>query len=100
MRGWVHHIDLTVSDLARSGHFYDAVLSFLGYCHSRKGETWIDWEMGAQHCPSSVGIRLARDARRHNRYSCGLHHLAWVAEFRARCRSPAQAACRDRRYCS
>ena len=37
MRGWVHHIDLTVSDLGRSGPFYDAVLSFLGYCQGRKG---------------------------------------------------------------
>jgi glyoxylase I family protein len=68
MRGWVHHIDLTVSDLGPSGPFYDAVLSFLGYCQSRKGETWIDWDMGAQHCPSSVGIRVARDDRSHNRY--------------------------------
>ena len=83
MRGWVHHIDLTVSDLGRSGPFYDAVLSFLGYCQSRNGETWIDWDMGAQHCPSSVGIRVARDDRSHHRYSCGLHHLAWVADSRA-----------------
>jgi hypothetical protein len=30
MRGWVHHMDLTVSDLGRSDPFYDAVLSFLG----------------------------------------------------------------------
>ena len=37
MRGWVHHIDLTVSDPGRSGPFYDAVLSFLGYCQGRKG---------------------------------------------------------------
>jgi hypothetical protein len=41
MRGWVHHIDLTVSDLARSGPFYDAVLSFLGYRQGHKGETWL-----------------------------------------------------------
>lgn len=62
MRGWVHHIDLTVSDLGRSGPFYEAVLGFLGY---------------------RQGIRLAREKRPHNRYSCGLHHLAWVAGSRA-----------------
>jgi|SRR4051794_8458219 len=83
MRGWVHHIDLTVSDLGRSGPFYEAVLGFLGYRQGHRGETWIDWDMGAPHCASSAGIRLAREKRPHNRYSCGLHHLAWVADSRA-----------------
>jgi glyoxylase I family protein len=83
MRGWVHHVDFTVSDLERSGPFYNAVLSFLGYHQSDKGDTWIDWDMGAQHCAPSVAIRLARHDRSHDRYSCGLHHLAWVADSRA-----------------
>ena len=82
MRGWVHHIDLTVSDLGRSGRFYDAVLGFLGYRRGHRGETWIDWDMGAPHCASSIAIRLARTDRPHDRYSCGLHHLAWVGESR------------------
>jgi catechol 2,3-dioxygenase-like lactoylglutathione lyase family enzyme len=76
-------MDLTVSDLKRSGHFYEAVLSFLGYHQGHNSETWIEWDMGAQHCASSVGIRLAKEKRPHNRYSCGLHHLAWVADSRA-----------------
>ena len=33
-------------------------------------------------CAASVAIRLARSDRRHDRYSCGLHHLAWVAQSR------------------
>jgi hypothetical protein len=32
------------------------------------------------HCTASVAIRLARSDRRHDRYSCGLHHLARVAD--------------------
>lgn len=83
MRGWVHHIDLTVSDLDRSGPFYDAVLGFLGYRRGQEGESWIDWDMDAPHCAPSVAIRLARSDRRHDRYACGLHHLAWVADSRA-----------------
>jgi glyoxylase I family protein len=82
MRGWVHHIDLTVSDLDGSALFYDAVLGFLGYRPGRRTKTWIDWDMNSPHCASSVAIRLARNNRRHDRYSCGLHHLAWVADSR------------------
>lgn len=82
MRGWVHHIDLSVSDLGRSGPFYEAVLDFLGYHRGRSAATWIDWDMGAPHCASSIGIRLATSDRAHDRYSCGLHHLAWVAQSR------------------
>jgi glyoxylase I family protein len=83
MRGWVHHIDLTVSDLGRSAPFYEAVLGFLGYRQGHRGETWIDWDMSAPHCASSIAIRLAKNRRKHDRYACGLHHLAWVAASRA-----------------
>jgi catechol 2,3-dioxygenase-like lactoylglutathione lyase family enzyme len=82
MRGWVHHIDLTVSDLGRSGLFYDVVLGFLGYRQGRRTETWVDWDMSAPHCMPSVAIRAATNGQRHDRYSCGLHHLAWAAESR------------------
>ena len=82
MRGWVHHIDLSVSDLERSSVFYDAVLGFLGYRRGRGGATWIDWDMEAPHGAPSVGIRLATSNRVHDRYSRGLHHLAWVAQSR------------------
>jgi catechol 2,3-dioxygenase-like lactoylglutathione lyase family enzyme len=83
MRGWVHHIDLSVSDLERSAAFYDAVLGFLGYRRGNSGATWIDWDMERPHAAPSVAIRRATGDRRHDRYSSGLHHLAWVAESRA-----------------
>ena len=82
MRGWVHHFDLSVSDLERSGIFYDAVLGFLGYRRGRSAAGWIDWDVGAPHCAPSIGIRQAMSDRRHDRHSCGLHHLAWVAGSR------------------
>ena len=40
---------------------------------------------GRTHHRPGVALpgRLAREKRSHNRYSCGLDHLAWVADSRA-----------------
>lgn len=83
MRGTVHHIDLTVRDLARSDAFYDKVLGFLGYRRVRVDASGIDWDIqvsGSLLC--SIGLKPARSDRPHDRYSAGLHHLAWHAAGR------------------
>ena len=83
MRGAIHHIDLTVIDLARSAPFYDQVLGFLGYRRTRDDAVGSNWELrenGRLIC--EVDIRPARSDRTHDRYSAGLHHLAWHAESR------------------
>ena len=64
MRGWVHHIDLTVSDLGRSGPFYDAVLGFLGYARAarvRPGLTGT-WALSTAHPRSASGRQETIDA--------------------------------------
>ena len=83
MRGLVHHLDLTVQDLDRSASFYAAVLAFMGYHRARNAHDGIDWDLHAPSGLCSIGIKPARTDRRHDRYSCGLHHLAWRAESRA-----------------
>jgi glyoxylase I family protein len=83
MRGAVHHIDLTARDLARSAAFYEEVLAFLGYRRSRRDDTGVDWDLrDAGHLVCSVGLKPARSDRDHDRYSAGLHHLAWHAASR------------------
>ncbi|HEV2599720.1 VOC family protein [Sphingopyxis sp.] len=85
MRGLVHHIDLTVTDKERSRLFYDAVLGFLGYRRSADYKHGSDWDREGEPF-HSIGIIEARGegaARAHDRYSPGLHHLAWTAESRA-----------------
>ena len=84
MRGLVHHIDLTVAYKERSRPFYDAVLGFLGYRRSADDERGSDWDRDGEPF-HSIGIVEARGdgaARIHDRYSPGLHHLAWAAESR------------------
>jgi catechol 2,3-dioxygenase-like lactoylglutathione lyase family enzyme len=87
MRGTMHHIDLTVADIAASEPFYEAVLTFLGYVRTHEDARGVDWDMkhpSGAFC--SIGIKKAGGRgrrRRHDRYSPGLHHLAWRAESRA-----------------
>lgn len=83
MRGQMHHIDLTVSDLARSKPFYDLVLGFLGYRCLKSRE-----EIAVRSLPipggvSEFAIRRAEREREHDRYAAGLHHFAWAAGSRA-----------------
>lgn len=83
MRGAVHHIDLTARDLARSAAFYDEVLGFLGYRRSRAEANGIDWDLReAGRLVCSLCLKPARSDRDHDRYSAGLHHLAWHAASR------------------
>jgi len=87
MRGLIHHLDLTVKDPWASRAFYDAVLGFMGYRRVREGERGFDWELKSPDgIFASVGVVKAEGAgfgRAHDRYSPGLHHVAWQAESRA-----------------
>jgi len=84
LRGVVHHIDLTVRDLAASTPFYEALLGFLGYTrvkHEADLQVWDLVEGG--RLLGGVALRAAHSARPHDRYSAGLHHLAFHAADRA-----------------
>ncbi len=76
----IDHIDLSVSDLARSVAFYDAVLSEFGFQKVSDDGTVV-WRG-----PNlEIGIRAAETLEgqaRYDRYRVGLHHLAFRAETR------------------
>ena len=80
--GWLHHIDLTVSDLDRSRAFYDRVLPLLGLeriADCNEGPLWAGQRM-------ELGLQQARAEAcevRHNRYAPGMHHIAFGAPSRA-----------------
>lgn len=81
MHGWLHHIDLTVSNLARSTAFYDKVLPLLGFTRTADAPEGPLWA-GAR---VQIGLQGARagSAHTHDRYTPGLHHLAFGAPTRA-----------------
>ncbi|HEY4944273.1 MAG TPA: VOC family protein [Rhizomicrobium sp.] len=87
MRGLVHHIDLTVKDPAASRPFYEAVLGFMGYRVVSQHPRGYDFDLASPNGSfSSIGIMRAQGAnaaRAHDRYSPGLHHVAWRADSRA-----------------
>jgi catechol 2,3-dioxygenase-like lactoylglutathione lyase family enzyme len=86
-RGAVHHLDLTVKDPEAVKTFYQAVLGFMGYRIVDEYEYGFDMDLRIDgRLEGSVGVLKARGenaARAHDRYSAGLHHLAWNAESRA-----------------
>jgi catechol 2,3-dioxygenase-like lactoylglutathione lyase family enzyme len=88
MRGTIHHLDLTVHDPLASRGFYDAVLGFLGYRQSKEDARGFDWDLLDDNgrFVASIGVMGAVGSglsRQHDRYSPGLHHVAWRADSRA-----------------
>lgn len=85
MRGGIHHIDLTVKDAHASRAFYESVLGFMGYRLSDTYAYGYDFDLKTGDGFCSIGILSARGdnaERAHDRYSAGLHHLAWTAASR------------------
>jgi glyoxylase I family protein len=81
----VHHVDLVVSSIERSLPFYSDLLGPLGYhrvseVEGERGETI--WYIGGPG--TTIGLREAQsDSAPYDRYSLGLHHLAFEAATRA-----------------
>jgi glyoxylase I family protein len=81
----IHHVDLVVSAIGRSLPFYTELLGPLGYysvsqVEGERGETI--WYLSGPG--TSIGLREATtDSGPYDRYSVGLHHLAFEAGSRA-----------------
>jgi catechol 2,3-dioxygenase-like lactoylglutathione lyase family enzyme len=82
-RGAMHHIDLSVSDVAAAKRVYGPVLEFLGYTQVKDRADGCEWDLkGREPFGASIGIRVATSGGGHDRYAPGLHHLAWRVESR------------------
>lgn len=80
----INHIDVTVTDLSQSISFYDNVLGELGFTRSEQyaGNVpcWVSVNKSGGEF--SIGLHNARRSQAHDRYSAGLHHIAFHAESR------------------
>ena len=82
----IHHLDLVVSSVERSRPFYEELLAPLGWRDhgtivGERGETV--WYLGREG--TSIGLREQQsDVERgpYDRYSVGVHHLAFAAPSR------------------
>lgn len=84
MKGSFHHLDVTVRDLKTSQAFYTPLLEFLGYRCVKADDTVIVWHLEPNdRYVCSLALRPARSDRPHDRYTVGLHHVAWTADSRA-----------------
>jgi glyoxylase I family protein len=83
--GSIHHVDLVVSSIDRSLPFYRELLGPLGWhgiseVEGERGETI--WYLNGHGC--SIGLRESQsETGTYDRYSVGLHHLAFQAASRA-----------------
>ena len=82
-RGAIHHLDLTVADPFASAGFYERVLGHMGYRRVRDYEDGIDFDnTSTGNTFTSIGLVRARAAVPHDRFTPGLHHVAWTASSR------------------
>jgi len=84
MTQFFHHLDLTVSDPAKSRPLYELFLGHCGFTLKSAGEDWAGFGLGDKRYPSIALLKAkGRNAKqKHDRYSSGLHHLALRAKSR------------------
>ncbi len=82
-RGFINHLDLTVSDLSVSVRFYDAFLAHLGFVRSEEyaGEV-PSWTLRSGAAIVSIGLHQAKRSTPHDRHAPGLNHLAFHGSSR------------------
>jgi glyoxylase I family protein len=81
----LHHVDLTVSDMERAKRFYQPVMEYLGYRMVDDTAQDLGFATGDDDATGIVLHPARPEARErlHDRYSPGLHHLAFRANSRA-----------------
>jgi glyoxylase I family protein len=81
----INHVDLTVTDMARSRAFYQPIMRYWGYEISSDRADEMVFSQADAAGVTSFALHPARPGsagKRHDRYAPGLHHLAFDAASR------------------
>ncbi len=81
LTGLLHHVELYVSDLAKSREFWGWFLGNLGYEEYQRWDSGISWKLGATYL---VMVQTEEQHLEPTYHRCrtGLNHLAFHAESR------------------
>lgn len=83
LRGFINHLDLTSTNLARSIEFYDQFLGHLGYVRTNEYAGNVpNWTLRTDSGVLSIGLHQAKNLATHDPYAPGFHHLAFHASSR------------------
>lgn len=84
MGAFFHHLDLTVADPVASRPLYELFLGHCGFTLKSAGDDWAGFGLGDRRYPCITIMRAKGRgaARKHDRYSPGLHHFALRAKSR------------------
>jgi glyoxylase I family protein len=97
-KGFIHHVDLAVTDVERSLAFYDGLLTPLGWTKRVRYPTYRGTEevVYLQHPETLCGLGLRpAEGGEHRYYGVGIEHLAFEVEERAEV-DAAHARCVER----
>lgn len=104
LSGLVHHIELYVSDLARSTEFWGWFLGELGYSLYQDWAQGKSWKLGATYIDIVQAPQTSNEVKYHRR-NVGLNHIAFhaqskeqVDEFRGKLQARGVKLLYDDRY--
>ncbi len=80
--GFIHHVEIYVSDLKRSAEFWGWFLNKLGYKKIAEWNSGQSWELGSTYIVFVQTVDKYMDVPYH-RCRTGLNHLAFHAESRS-----------------
>jgi catechol 2,3-dioxygenase-like lactoylglutathione lyase family enzyme len=79
----LHHVDLSVTDVARARPLYDLFLTHAGFTSKGYDDDGAGWGLNGRRYPCVTLYRAKSPGHAHDRYAPGLHHLALAAKSRA-----------------
>lgn len=80
--GTINHLAITISNRSKSEPFYNTILEFIGYQQVEKNDNFVMWWSQIAGAILIYNAKPEAINKHCDRYSPGLHHLAFNADSR------------------